>query len=205
MVFSKEIRDYLKTMGIDPKAYEQSLIKEFSDKAHWFQEIIASFKDVPEKEMSIDSFNEFYDSTGNPPTGSFYNKIYDLFNYLKLFKDGGKFNLYKNRQAEWDGPKVRLDKSDVPSSDIHLLSGKELIYRGMSENEFNSGTFGQSWTTDISIAKRFAQETYLDEPTGIIATTKINIPDVIHYSKDDPEHEVIVVDGSIVSANKFNG
>lgn len=205
MVFSKENRVYLKTMGIDPKAYEQSLIKEFSDKAHWFQEIIASFKDVPEKEMSTESFNAFYDSTGYPLTGSFFNKIYDLFNYLRLFKKGGKFNLYKNRQAEWDGPKVRLDKWDAPSSDIHLLSGEEPIYRGMSENEFNSGTFGQSWTTDVSTAKRFAQETYQDEPPGIIATTKINIPDVIHYSKDDPEHEVIVVDGGIVSAKKFNG
>ncbi len=204
MVFSKESRDYLEAMGVSPETYEQSLVKEFGNSACLFQKVIAFFKGFPGEAMSTNSFNCFYASTGYPIAGSIHEKSYDLFNYLRLFNSGGKLNLYKGRQAEWDGPKVRLDKSDVPSSDIHLISGVDLIYRGMSENEFNSRTFGQSWTTDILTAKRFALETYSDKPAGIIATAKINIANVIYYSKDDQEHEIIVADGSIVSANIFN-
>ena len=197
MIFDKENVEYLKTMGINVDAYEKSLVEEFSNDTLCFQKLIQAFKNAPGDAIKTELFNSFYESIGHPAEGAIHEKLFDLFNYVRLFNGGGKIILYKGRQAEWDGPKIRLSRSDVPNSDIHLLVGNESIYRGMSTDEFHSGDFGQSWTTDILTARRFASEVYGDKPTGVIAGTKLNLSDVIYYSKSDQEHEVIVAYGRI--------
>ena len=188
-------------MGIDSKPYEKSLIEEFSDKAFIFQELIESFWLLPKDKMNADYFNCFYIRNGLSHEDVTCNKAFDLFNYLSLFNDSGKFGLFKFRQPEWGGPSIRLDKSDVPKSDIHLLSGIEVIYRGMSIDEFQSRIFGQSWTTHLPTARRFAISTYDEKPAGIVAATKLNPHDVIYYSESDHEREVIVSHKSIHSAD----
>ena len=107
---------------------------------------------------------------------------------------------YKFRQPECGSPQIILNKSDIPNSNIHLLSEGQKIYRGMSIKEFTSGCFGQSWTTDKAIAENFAFNVYFDDPPGIVVSTKLRLSNVIHYSDDHPEFEVIVVYRSISPA-----
>lgn len=204
MKFSKDSRDLLREMGICPESYRQSLVEEFGDNAASFDVLIESFREAASEAISTESFNDFCTGSGHQSDAVIHNKLYDLFNYLRLFKQGGKFGLYKGRQAEWDGPVVTLENSDVPSSDVDLLPESGFIYRGMSTAEFGSGRFGQSWTTDVGVAKRFAFEVYGDKPPGVIAVASLKKANVIFYSKDDAEKEVIVVIGSIDYASKFD-
>ena len=149
-------------------------------------------------------FNSFYAATGLHTEGEIYNSAYDLFNYLRIFNAGGKLSLYKRRQAEWNGPIVRLSKSDCPDPRLDLLAGKNTIYRGMSIAEFSSGNFGQSWTTDVLVATRFAVDTYEDQKDGVVVVTSPDLSNVIYVFPDDSEHEVVVVSGSVTSASRLN-
>src|SRR5690606_38429574 len=98
---------------------------------------------------------------------------------------------------------VTLEKTDVPTTDLDSLSDISEIYRGMSLAEFQSSKFGQSWTTDISIARKFAFETYRDKPRGLVAKAQLDIKSVIYYSLEDSESEVIMQSDSILSAEKI--
>lgn len=204
MIFDLNSIDRLTSMGIDAKLYEQSLILEFSDKAFIFQELVVAFWKKQGHEMSTESFNQFYAKRGYQTQGGIHDKAYDFFNYLRLFNNDGKLGLYKGRQAEWEGPRIKLEKSDVPNSNISDLAGISEIYRGMSIDEFQSENFGQSWTIDILTAERFARGIYHDKPDGIVAVTKLDLANVIYHSKDDNEREVIISYGCILSAKKLN-
>lgn len=196
-IFSKEDVVYLNAMGIDPEMFETSLVKEFSGNAFLFHKLMQTFRKTPANAIKTELFNDFLKSFQCPADGIVCDKLFDFFNYIRLFNDGGILSLYKGRQAEWNGPKVKIKRADVPGSDIHHLANNELIYRGMSVEELQSGDFGQSWTIDASVARRFASETYSDKPAGIVVMTKLNLPDAIYHSKTDPECEVIVACGSI--------
>jgi hypothetical protein len=201
MQFSKENQLSLRGMGVDPEEFSESIFDKFGDDAKTFNLIIESFKKSNIDAMTTDAFNKFCESIGSRER-NISDALYDLFNYLRLYKEGGRFALYKGRQAEWSGPKVTLQKSDIQSLHTELLVENCKIYRGMSRAEFNSNKFGQSWTTDIDVAKRFACETYSDEPPGIVAATCLRRSNVVYYDKDDTECEVIVVDGSVTSASQ---
>lgn len=203
MEFSKNNREYLQEMGIRPESYEQSLVSEFGNEADLFEKLIKCFSRFSSEEMTTASFNNFYINCGHQSYGLIHEKLYDIFNYLRLFKESGKLGLYKGRQAEWEGPNIILERSDVPNSDIDLLPEPLVIYRGMSIIEFESGNFGQSWTTDADVAKRFALETYLEKPAGVVAKTLLKKSNVVYYDKDDSEREVIVKSGSVGYADKF--
>jgi hypothetical protein len=204
MQFAKTSETTLREMGICPENFWESVAGEFGPMATYFDLLIERFVEKGLESMSTESFSEFCNLENLIENETLQNKLYDLFNYLRLFKDGGKFSLYKNRQPEWNSPKVLLEKSDVPHSDIDLLRESTPIYRGMSLAEFESNRFGQSWTTNIDIAERFAFQTYIDEAAGIVAVTLLKKSDVIYYSKDNNENEVIVAYGSITSASKTN-
>lgn len=123
---------------------------------------------------------------------------------MRLFKDGGKLKLYKHRQAEWEGPIVRISRSGCPNPKLDLLADKNCIYRGMSVAEYESGSFGQSWTTDVQVAKKFAVDTYESQRDGVVAVADLNKSDVIYVFADDPESEVVINSSSIRSAHIFN-
>ena len=121
MQFGKKSETTLREMGVCPEDFQKSIAAEFGHMASSFDMLIERFGETDLESMSTESFNEFCNFViqGNEVLRS---KLYVAFIYLRLFKDGGKFGLYKNRQPEWNGPKVLLERSDVPSSDIDLLS-----------------------------------------------------------------------------------
>jgi hypothetical protein len=204
MIFDPKSIERLKAMGIDAQEYDQQLSKELDDQSSILQSLIEFFWGVELHGLESATFNNFYAKSGLPTTSNIHNAAYDLFNYLRLFKSGGKMALYKHRQAEWSGPIVRLDESDCPSPRLDLLAGKNEIYRGMSIAEFESGKLGQSWTTDVQVARRFATKTYEDQLDGIVAVAKLILRNVIHVFPEDSESEVVVASGSIISADKFD-
>lgn len=66
----------------------------------------------------------------------------------------------------------------------------------MSNTEYSSGDFGQSWSLSQKVAQRFAKETYSDAIHGIAIKACINIESVIYYDPQDHEKEVIVKNAS---------
>ena len=98
-------------------------------------------------------------------------------------------------------PSNVLNREDIGDiGDLSDLSDSFEIYRGMSHEEFISGDFGQSWSIDYEIARRFAEDTYSDKPKGIVAKTIISKHEVLHYDKNK-EFEVIVIKGSPRKSN----
>lgn len=200
MKFSEKAQLSLKDMGINPNEYANDLFSRYRTSANLIDKLICSFSDLPKSELTRCAFNEFIISSGLSCQYLLHDQSYDIFNYLRMFKDGGKFGLFKGRQAEWGGPVVTLQKDDTPTSDIdHLTDGSE-IYRGMASSELQSSEFGQSWTTDIEVARKFAFETYSDKPRGIVAKAILEKENAIYYSLHDSESEVIILSGSITAA-----
>ncbi len=94
-------------------------------------------------------------------------------------------------------------KSDIASSDVDLLSEKQVIYRGLSNLEYSSKKHGQSWTLCPSIARRFAKDTYSDKPEGIVVKATVNKKDIIYYDNNNCEKEIIVKYGCIAKVTKI--
>lgn len=204
MIFDQASIDRLRSMGINAHEYDQQLTQNFGHQRCVFQRLIELLWEEVLSDLDNAPFNSFYAATRLPTDSEIHNYLYDFYNYLRLFKDGGKLGLYKHRQAEWKGPIVRLSRSDCPNPRLDILADKSCIYRGMSVTEYESRSFGQSWTTDVQVAKRFAVDTYEDQQDGVIAVANLNRSGVIYVFADDPESEVVVDSGSIKSAHIFN-
>lgn len=202
MIFDGQSIRRLEAMGIDAEEYNVKILGEFLDQASVFQCLIESVWDVVLDQDNA-PFNEFSAINGLCSGGLIHGAAFELFNYIRLYQGGGVLNLFKHRQAEWNGPAVRLDRSDCPSPRLDILEGKKWIYRGMSIAEFESRNFGQSWTTDVQVAKRFANETYEDQSNGVVAVAELNLGDVIYAFPDDPESEVIIARGLIFSVSEI--
>lgn len=203
MIFDLKSIDHLKTMGINAHQFNEQIAGKFGNQSAIFQSLVEKFWRESFDQLDNSAFNNFCSSTGLPTEGRIYNSSYDFYNYLRLFKSSGKLGLYKHRQAEWDGPVVRLSRSDCPHPSLDLLSGKNEIYRGMSIAEFDSKNFGQSWTTDVQVAMRFATCTYENQQDGIVSVTNLELSSVIHVFENDPESEVVIASDQIASANRY--
>lgn len=201
MIFDPKDIDRLGAMGINSCEYEQLLTNNIGSGLSIIPRLLDLFWKKPIADISSTPFNDFYASTGLPTEGDIYDLSYDFFNYLMLFNRGGKLDLYKYRQAEWKGPIIRLSRSDVSGLNLHLLEGKSDIYRGMSTSEFESRRFGQSWTTDVTVAARFATDTYEDQREGLVAVTSLDLARVIYVFPNDDESEVVISGGHMATVN----
>lgn len=187
-------------MGIDPDFYYADCTSRFNNDVQSIDSLIITFGVNQPSTVETKDFISFTEQHGISENKDIFNFAYDIFNYIRMFREGGRFGLFKNRQAEWEGPVVTLLPEDVSESDVELLTEGMFIYRGVSEAEFNCRKFGQSWSTSFQVAKRFAVDTYSDMQRGIVARTALDKSKVIYHSKLDPELEVIMASRSIVSA-----
>lgn len=200
-MFSKKSRLILEQMGVDPESYSISLSNKGTEFLEVIDQLLHNFGECRKDDLTCNSFNSFMNGQEIKDNEFLCNHTYDIYNYLRLFRNGGRFSLFKFRQAEWDGPNVLIDRYDVPqTSDLKCLSEGANIYRGMSLGEFKSNKFGQSWTTDISVAKKFAFVTYKGKPQGVVAATLLEKKHAIYFSQNDAESEVIMDNNSIKSA-----
>lgn len=204
MIFDCKSIERLSIMGINADEYAKQLAERFGRQGSLFQELIEAFWDKPLDKLDSTPFNEFYASSELLTEGEIYNEAYEFFNCLRVFKNHGKLALYKHRQAEWKGPIIVLKESDVPDKNLHLLTDKIKIYRGMSIEEFDSKNLGQSWTTDMTVAMRFAKATYEDQLDGIVVMANLNLSNIIYVFPNDHESEVVVAKGSISAVSRIS-
>ena len=81
--------------------------------------------------------------------------------------------------------------------DIDLLDNEIIIYRGTSLKEYESGTFSQSWSLDIDIARNFAFSHYFrqkmfSDTMRVVIKTEIIKSEIFYYSNDNNEKEVVI-------------
>lgn len=189
-MFSDFTMNQLSKMGVDGFEYYKSLSDKFSADIKFFDELISSFYSAASKDKSF--FLEYCEAHSIDMDSELGNYLYEMFNNLCRYNQGGVFELFKGKQAEWGAPRVNLRPEDVPNtSDIDMLSDVVTIYRGMSKLEYDERDFAQHWTTNADVAISFATDTYSDLPLGVVARAKINKQDIIHYDHNDYEKEVI--------------
>lgn len=184
-------------MRINPEQFSDLLLAQHGINAQSFNSLINHLSGYNVQELTTACFNKFIQNFDFHHDSLIFNQIYDLFNYLRLYREGGVFKLFKERQAEWMGPKIRINELDVPPWDPVNLKEPIIVYRGMSKTEYDSGDFGQSWSIRHEVAHRFATETYSDTGPGIVGKAILNIGSVLHFDPQDCEGEVIVKDGSV--------
>ncbi|MGL3046013.1 hypothetical protein ACSJMR_13265 [Acinetobacter pecorum] len=146
--------------------------------------------------LTNEDFNRF-SKLNNIDDELLNNTLFEVFNNIRNFHQGGKFEIFKYREADWGLPSNILNREDIMvNGDLSELSDSFEIYRGMSLEEFQNSDYGQSWTTDYDTARKFAEETYSDKPKGVVAKAMLTKKLVLHYEKSK-EFEVIIIKGGI--------
>ncbi|WP_288433858.1 hypothetical protein [uncultured Acinetobacter sp.] len=194
-MFKNCVNENLSEMGFNPNEFYECVFKKFSSNQLLFEELVEKF--YLESTLKTNDFNNFWESKKIINADGLHDSLYELFNNIRQFKNGGKFELYKQRAVEWGLPTIVLEQADLSNrGDLDILKEGQYIYRGMSCDEYISGKFGQSWTTDIEVARKFSETTYSDRSKGIIVRTMLIKENVIHY-ENAVEHEVIMVNYSV--------
>jgi hypothetical protein len=189
-MFSKSTLNQLDQMSIDGIEYYQYLLDKFGADIKFFDEVISKFYSAAPENKSL--FCEYCDAHSIDRGSELGDYLCEMFNNLCRYNQGGVFELFKRKQAEWGAPRVNLRPEDAPNnSDIEMLADEIIIYRGMSKDEYDNKSFTQHWTTDINEAIKFATTIYSDLPIGVVVKAKINKQDVIYYDNNDSEKEVI--------------
>lgn len=204
-MFEDSVKKRLECMRIDPDKYYRFLSCKFGVEVDVFNEIIKFFNDPITVGNEIE-FNSFWHSNyGKKSTETeLCNYSYELYNNLKRFYEGGVYDLFKYKQAEWGAPEILITEADVPNNNQKdLLGNPQLIYRGLHQKEHESKDYYQSWTTDRVKATEFATAIYSDQPSGIVVQASVSKEDIIYYNGADPEKEVIVKKGVITNATKI--
>jgi len=129
------------------------------------------------------------------------SKTYFIFDNIRhafiKYCSGGVLAIYKGREADVWYPKIIIRSNIGDRKDIEQLNSKVTIYRGASKYEYDSKEFGQSWTLDSDIAKKFAFEHYegqvgYSDTVRVILKTTIDKANIYYYQKEDREKEVII-------------
>jgi hypothetical protein len=97
----------------------------------------------------------------SPHLGNEAAAMIDSFRHaFSHYTYGGLHWLFTHQENECWYPKVVINKVIEPN-DINTLDELLFIFRGASESELESASFGQSWTTRLEVAKDFAYKHYL--------------------------------------------
>ncbi|EHS1186013.1 hypothetical protein KVQ64_004362 [Vibrio vulnificus] len=201
-MFSEKSINLLEVMRIDSERYYNDLCSEFGSDAEYFVDLIEFF-DHSSKVGGNEEFLEFCKHL-NLNTGTrLADWLFEFYNNLGRYFDGGVFRLFKYRQAEWGAPQVAIQRSDVPiKSDVHTLNETQIVYRGLSLAEHNSQEYAQSWTIDPIKAQEFATATYSDEPNGIVVKAIVPRDKILYFDASDSEKETIIELGAIKFAEQ---
>lgn len=125
------------------------------------------------------------------------------------FKEDGIVKMYKNRQPEFWYPKVIVTQFIGIKEDIDELGDEVLIFRGTSQEEYETAIFGQSWSLSKNIAKKFAFSTYKREEhykntLRVVLSATIKKDSILFYDKNRKEHkheDEVIIDTKTLSKN----
>lgn len=133
-----------------------------------------------------------------------------FFRYIS----GGLRDLFIYQENEAWFPKIVLSKILYPN-DIDSLEDEFSIYRGCDRSEFETRSFGQSWTTNRDVAKQFAYEHYdlqdwYDNRRRAVLRSRYKKIDALYSDQtEDGEYEIVVrpdllTDIEIISSGNDN-
>lgn len=154
-----------KDMSIDivelSNKLRQDIVRQYSEEI-WgmiskFREALKGSDAEDEIQKVFDSYEFLYEIP------EVYGVIDSLRHAFDGFAFGGLHHLYTRQEREVWYPKVILTKELVPN-DINDLNEPVIIFRGCDKEEFNTATFGQSWTTSREVATLFAFKHYSAQP-----------------------------------------
>ena len=210
MKFKQICHDYLSNeLCLNVLEFESTLQSMLGDKAQYFDSIVefmindesSKIMKTLEPPIQDEEFYKFHSrcidhlKSKTELNEDFSEYANELICYFDRLYCGGLKELFKFRQAENRGPRIYLNKRIVPDNQINdNLPENITAYRGMSIEEFKSGSFGMSWSLDKTIACRFARNIYYDQKKGVIAKAIIARDLVLYFDPDDNEKEIVVED-----------
>ncbi len=106
--------------------------------------------------------NEFISRKPKMTTAVATDVLDSIRHALNSFISGGVKELYFYQENEAWYPKVVI-ASTIDVSEIINYPDLITVYRGCSNQELESGTFKQSWSTSIDVAREFAFSHYAQE------------------------------------------
>ncbi len=115
-----------------------------------------SFEDSEAEIFINDCANELSEKINNNEARWTLDSLRHAF---ASFASNGLHQLYTRQENESWYPKIVLTDILEPN-DIDTLNEKFIIFRGCDRAELKSGKFGQSWSTNEQVARRFAFEHY---------------------------------------------
>ena len=171
MIFRASVGSFLsEKMCIDLQEFENDLCTQFGSDASFFDNGVNFLMqdkakdeffgvDLPAFSMVRDSFwsrfSSFLEANGYDDCPIFHYN-YELFNYFCSYYFGGISGLLKDRSPDWNGSRIYLTCRICSISALRTLPEKITVYRGMCESEYESSSFGMSWSLDKKVAKDFA-------------------------------------------------
>lgn len=206
-------------MGIDLNHLEQKIISDTPKSTDFFRRLIDFILTLRSKGQYLELGpinNTKNKSLLNKQLCSFFSEsnftdksmeyfIFDTIRHAFInYCQGDILQVYKQREAECWYPKIIIKQNIGSRNDIELLNNEVvIIYRGTSKNEYNSKSFGQSWTLNKKIAQQFAFEhyrgqNYYSEMIRVILKAKINKQNIFYYDEKDKEEEIIVNSDKII-------
>ncbi len=157
-----------------------------------------------EAESAIDSYAE---TLSNKIENQDALQVLDTLRHaFSAFAFNGLHQLYTRQENECWYPKIILDKVLTPN-DIDSLPEVIRLYRGCSVNEYDTGEYGQAWTTSIDRAKDFAYNHYQGQDwfnidDRIVLETMYSRDNVL-FSDQSVEFEVVVDVRKLGEVNKY--
>ena len=123
---------------------------------------IEEFSNIVRNKSPAETINKHFCKVSNSLNEVAYITLDSLRVTFFRYADGGLRDLYTFQENESWFPKVTLKKVLEPN-DISTLETEFLIYRGCSRSEYESGKYGQSWTTKRQVAEEFAFSHYCSQ------------------------------------------
>lgn len=226
-IFSKKVQEYIKNeMSICIDNLTKKILNDVPNSSCFFNDLFEYMMHI-EIPYAYDSNNlsnpdnqkirkhldkklyEFFEKNGFTENNKEY-LIFDAISHCFInFKEDGIVRMYKNRLPEFWYPKVIITKFIGIKENIDELDDEILIFRGTSQEEFDSGIFGQSWSLSKSIANKFAFEyykhqEYYQNTYRLVLSTSIKKDSILFYDKNRKEHsreDEVIVDTKYLSKN----
>jgi len=216
MIFCKECAVFLtESMCINVSEFQTSLRKRFGEQSQQFDDICKFLINDPasihlkglnviecsiESDAFLDRFRPFIKELGHDDDDDIFELAFVLFGYFSYFYSGGLQGLFKGRQPDDFGPRIYLKERICSDESIQALPDVIKVYRGMSIAEYESGSFGMSWSIDEKVAKDFAFVHYHDEPRVVVQSC-ITKKQILFYNPQGTEGEIAVLNDSITDGS----
>ena len=206
--FSYKVRDYMTNqMCVDASVYEDKIMKEVPNEAELFRKFADYLLSVDVSEMdeygsgfSDDAWDYFAKFKHN--TSDEVNEIARLLLIkFKSYKCNGQLDLYIHTDTDTWEPLTVVSKSllnemeECDKGIFNELPDPLTIYRGTCQAEFDNRIFGQSWSTEIDQARKFAYNLNQEKAqtdNRVVIKTQIQKSYIYAYSSHQEESLCIV-------------